>query len=122
MPLSRTSVAVGFRILSRLLAAGFLGLLLLIVVGHGGFPPFASLQPREQHLMLLIWAILAGLGLMLPWPGRGGVLVCIAVGLFDLVHWNATSRWPGGWVFPALFVTGLLGCVSMLIAPRLVRR
>ena len=100
---------------ARLLSAVFLGVVLLIFVGDGGFNPF-ELTSRETVLMVLFWTAVAGLVIAWWREALGGALTVIAVALFHAIHWYLTGSLPKVWFFALMAVPGLLFLITAALA------
>ena len=99
------------RIFARIIAAGIVALIALMLIGNG----IQKLQPIEATLMVLLFLAVCGLTCLLvpPYSHRrrsliGAWLSIASVAAFYIIHFLANGKWPGGWVFPAMFVPGLV--------------
>jgi len=70
-----------------------------------GFPP-VSAQSAALGL------VLAGILLALWFEGVGGIVILLGAAWFYWLNYAASGRLPGGWVFPLLWVAGVLFLVS----------
>lgn len=97
----------------RLLAGGLAALVLFLIAGHGGLPPWQALTPHERMLLVALLGMTAGLLVMLRWLGIGGLITTVAAATFYVAQFHASGTWPrGGYL--ALFPT--LGLLALLIA------
>jgi hypothetical protein len=83
-----------------------------LVIGQGP-PPLWPLS-IQTLLFCLLALCLAGLLIAWRWELAGGLTALVGIAGFYLVHFaeSGFARFPGGWVFPSLFVTALLFVVS----------
>lgn len=98
------------------ISGALLGVLILVIaIGEGGFP----LNRPFPETILTILFICTTIGLFVGWrfDFLGGILVIVGMGGFYLFHyWNSDcTRWPGGWVFPCLYLPGFLYLLSALL-------
>jgi hypothetical protein len=114
--LTPSVLGLGLRWAARLLAAGLVGLALLIYVGEG-FNPF-RLTPLEalQHALFLTTCI--GLVAGWRWPLAGGALSTGGMLLFLSVEFAVTGRFPKGLVFYLMLLAGLLFLLSGSVSRR----
>lgn len=92
---------------ARLLAAALVGLVLLILIGEGGFNP-VMLSPVEAILMALFLITCLGLVIAWRWPLTGGVLSTVGILGFYAIEFAMKGRFPGGPVFPLMLLAGIL--------------
>ncbi len=78
----------------------------VFAAGQGLHP---TLMSHTETLMLVaLFVSLAGLVLGWRHEGLGGALSVAGMLAFYMLNYTASGRWPGGFVFPLLFVPGLL--------------
>lgn len=70
-----------------------------------GFPPVSA----ESAALGLA---LAGILLALWFEGVGGIVILLGAAWFYWLNYAASGRLPGGWVFPLLWVAGVLFLLS----------
>jgi hypothetical protein len=114
--LSPSVLEVGLRWTARLLAAGLVGLVLLIYVGEGFNPFRLTATEALQHALLLTTCI--GLVVGWRWQFVGGALCTGGMLLFFAVEFALTGRLPRGPVFHLMLLTGLLFLLSGLMRRR----
>ena len=109
---SRDPVTDLLRWPARILAGLIFGLILLFAVGEG-LPAPHQLSGREQALMACF--LVAWIGMLTIWWSElvGGILILTGTGSFYLVHRLLSEGWPRGWVFPLLFVPGILALICL---------
>jgi hypothetical protein len=105
---------IGIRWLARLLAAFFVGVVLLFLGAHlaeGGLHP---LQLSAQETVLMVFFFTTCIGMVVGWGCEvtGGIMVVVGVLSFYAIHLAATGRSPHGWFFPLMLLPGLLFLVS----------
>jgi hypothetical protein len=90
-------------------------LILVILVGEGG--SFSNKSSMEWLMMALFLSATTGLFLGWRWEIPGGILTIASMGGFYLVNYWASgfSRWPGGWVFPLIYLPGFLYVLCALL-------
>ena len=97
---------------ARALSAGLVALFVVLVIGEGP-PPF---WPLSLHTLLAALLVACHAGLLIAWRWElvGGLLAMSCMAGFYLVDFanSGFERFPGGWVFPSLFFTGLLFVVA----------
>jgi hypothetical protein len=107
---------VGLRWTARLLAAGLVGLVLLIYVGEGFNPLRLTATEALQHALFL--ATCVGLVVGWRWPLVGGALSTGGMLLFFAVEFALTGRPPRGPVFHLMLLAGLLFLLGGLMRRR----
>src|SRR5262249_10123574 len=103
---SRPMLEPGLRWTARLLAAGLVGLIVVIYVGEG-FNPL-RLSPLEVIQKVFFWTACLGLLAAWRWPVLGGALSTGGLLLFLAVGAGGTGGLPKGAVFYRMLVPGLL--------------
>jgi hypothetical protein len=111
--LSTCVLESGLRWTARLLAAGVVGMVLVIFVGQGGFNPF-RLKTIEAIQMTFFWTACIGLVLAWRWQLLGGVISLIGIGCFIVLEVAYTHRSPGLF-FYLMLLPGLLFLLSALL-------
>lgn len=88
------------RRVARGIGAALLLLFAVFVIGEG-LPPL-TIQSAALGMALL--------GLVAAWFSdlAGGLLILGGMAAFYALNFSATGRLPGGWVFPLMFVPGVL--------------
>jgi hypothetical protein len=91
-----------------------LGLVIAMVIGHGG-PPNVLGQPTSVQLEFAAMALML-LGLLIGWvrEGIGGLLVILGLGAFNIVELAVNGR-PALGAFPLFAVPGVLFLLSALL-------
>lgn len=95
--------------------AGSLGLLivmlcLLLYIGEGGPPLLRVHVETLMTWLLILWCI--SVVLSLKWMWLGGMLGLVGVGGFYMLDYAASGRFPGGFVFPLLWIPPILTLAS----------
>jgi hypothetical protein len=103
------------RWIARLSSLALVTLFVAIAIGEG--PP--PLWPLSIHTLLFCLLVLCLAGLLVAWRWElvGGLIALAGIVGFYLVHFANTGfgHFPGGWVFPSMFVTGVLFVVAATI-------
>ncbi len=118
--LTSSVLVVGLRWAARLLAAGLVGLVLLIYVGEGFNPFRLTATEALQHALFL--ATCVGLVVGWRWPLAGGAMSTDGMLLFFAVEVALTGRPPRGPVFHLMLLTGLLFLLSGFTSRRKMAR
>jgi hypothetical protein len=111
---SLSGLELGLRWTARLLAAGLVGLVLLIYVGEGGPNPF-NLSALEAVQKTLFLTACVGLVVAWRWQFAGGVLSTVAMVLFLTIEFEVTGGFPKGLVFDLMLVASILFLVCGLL-------
>ena len=95
---------------ARALGVGLFLLFAAFVVGEG-FPPLN---------WLTVALLVAMSGFVLAWfhDLLAGMVILVGIGAFYLINFSQYGRFPGGPVFPLLFVPGILLIASGLLRGR----
>jgi hypothetical protein len=94
-----------------------LGLVSVLVIGHGGLPNVVR-QPRPVQLeFAALGLMLLGLVLGWQWEGLGGQLVLLGLAAFDAVELAVNGR-PALGALPLFAVPGVLFLLSALLRRR----
>jgi hypothetical protein len=103
---------------ARVTSLLLLGLVIAIVVGHGG-PPNVLGQPTSVQLEFAAMGLML-LGLLLGWvrAGFGGLLVLLGLVAFNTVELAVNGR-PALGAFPLFAVPGVLFLLSALLRLRM---
>jgi len=112
--LSPSGLEAGLLWTARLLAAFLVGLVLVILIGEGGFNPF-KLRQVEAIQMILFLTTCVGLIVAWRWPLVGGVISTGGMLLFFAVEFAVAGRLPNGLVFPLMLLSGILFLLSAFI-------
>ena len=115
-PLPLSVLESGLRWTARLLAAGLVGLVLLIYVGEGFNPLNLTAMEALQHALFL--AACVGLVAGWRWPFVGGAMSTSGMLLFFAVEFALTGNFPRGPVFHLMLLAGLLFLLSGLVRRR----
>jgi hypothetical protein len=115
-PLSSSVLEVGLRWTARLIAAGLVGLVLLIYVGEGFNPLNLTATEALQHALFLTTCV--GLVVGWRWPLAGGAMSAGGMLLFFAVEFALTGKFPRGPVFHLMLLTGILFLLSGFISRR----
>ena len=102
----------GIRWTARIGGTGIIGLVALIMIGHG-FDPL-SLTGIESAMMVALLTSLVGMAILWRWEGIGGALAIVGIASFYVLNLSASGGFPGGWVFPLCFVPGVLALVCWM--------
>jgi CBS domain-containing protein len=99
---------------ARVTSLLLLGLVIVIVIGHGG-PPNIFRQPTPVQLEFAAMAIML-LGLVIGWVREllGGLLVLLGLAAFNVVELSVNGR-PALGAFPLFAVPGALFLLSALL-------
>jgi hypothetical protein len=99
---------------ARVTSLLLLGLVIVIVIGHGG-PPNVLGQPTAVQLELASMGLML-LGLLLGWvrEGLGGLLVILGLAAFNIVELAVNGR-PALGAFPLFAVPAVLFLLSALL-------
>ena len=90
------------------LARALAGLLILLFgVFYGAHLLGGSSPPWTLQSGALLLAVV-GLGVAWRWELAGGVTVVLGVVAFYALNYLDSGRLPGGWVFPAVLIAGVL--------------
>ena len=97
---------LGLRWLARTLGGLMVAVLAVFAAGEGLHPLLMS----HTEMLMLVALFVALAGLVLGWrhEGLGGALSVAGMLAFYTLNYTASGKWPGGFVFPFLFVPGLL--------------
>ena len=97
---------LGLRWMARGIGVCMVGFFVVFVAGEGLHP---SLLSRSEVLMsVALFVALAGVVIAWRHEGLGGAMSVAGMLAFYLLNFTATGRWPGGFIFPLMFVPGLL--------------
>lgn len=99
-PRKRDVYATAVRWIARLLSVGLLVLFAVFIIGEG---------PPPLSRMTLLWGMIV-VGLCLAWYSDllGAVVILVSTLAFYTLNYSESGRFPGGWVFPLLYLTGVL--------------
>jgi hypothetical protein len=90
-------------------------LFVALVIGEG--PP--PLWPLSVHTLLFCLLILCFAGLLIAWRWElvGGLISLAGIAGFYLVHFinSGFEAFPGGWVFPSMWIPALLFVISATV-------
>jgi hypothetical protein len=102
---------------ARITSLLLIGLVVAIVIGHGG-PPNLFSQPKSVQLEFVALGLML-LGLVVGWmrEGLGGLLVLLGLAAFNAVELVANGV-PARGAFPLFTVPGVLFLVSALLGRR----
>jgi hypothetical protein len=102
---------------ARAISLLLLGLVIVILSGHGG-PPNILRQPTSVQLEFAAMGLML-LGLVIGWlhEGLGGLLVLLGLAAFNTVELTVNGR-PALGAFPLFFVPGALFLLSALLRRR----
>jgi hypothetical protein len=98
----------------RLLGLGIVGLVVLFLIGTGGFNPM-NLGLPEALEMVFLFTTCAGLLLAWRWEWMGGALAIAGVLLFQLVEFVTNGRLFNLWLFGAMLLAGALMLLSQVL-------
>jgi len=100
----RRMVARVTRWTARILAAAVLALFVMFAVGEG-------LPPLSWQFAALLTVLV---GCVLAWfcDLSAGALIVLGTAAFYAINFANSGKFPGGWVFPLLFVPGVLLLLS----------
>lgn len=98
----------------RSLSLALVALFATLMVGQGP-PPLWPLTVNTLLFALLI-TCLAGLLIAWRWQLAGGLFAMVAIAAFYFMDFAKSSfeRFPGGWMFALMFITGLLYVVTAI--------
>jgi hypothetical protein len=113
LSLSASALEAGLRWTARLLAAGLVGLVLVIFIGEGFNP--VNLSPIEALQKTFFLACCAGMVIAWRWPLLGGAISTGGMVLFFAVEFAVTGGFPKGWVFHLMLLPGILFLMSGLL-------
>ena len=112
----QSGIVTLFRVCSRLMAGAIAGLVLLIAVGEG--IEVQILTSQESVLLVAMFLSVSGMVCMVipPYSQRrrvlfGAWLSVGAITAFYGIHFWASGRFPGGWVFPTMSLPGVIELV-----------
>jgi hypothetical protein len=111
--LDGSALEMGLRWTARVLSALLLSLVLVIVVGEGGFNPLA-LTPVEATQMVLFWACCTGMLVAWRWQLIGGAISLAAMLVFFAVQFMSAGP-PRGPVIYLMLLPGTLFVLGSLI-------
>ena len=111
---------------TRILALLLFVLLTFLFLGQQGWKLIGQciMSPlRAQSLMTFALFFIAAPGLLIGWKreGLGSVMIVGGMALFYGINAAAVGRFPSGWVFPLLYVPGVLYGICG-VADRLSRK
>jgi hypothetical protein len=92
---------------ARMLSLGLIAVFLIFWIAEGEL----GLVFRSSMMQCLVVAVV-GLGLGWKWEAVGGGLSLAGVAGFYALNFAQTGRFPGGWVFPLMFVPGILYLIA----------
>lgn len=101
---------VAVRWTARVLGLLLVALVLAIIIGEG-FDP-TKLQGVRLFTSAAFLSALIGMVLLWRWETIGGAIVIAGMLAFYAIHFAASGRLPGGWVFPLCFLPGILALLS----------
>jgi len=92
-------------------------LILTFMIGEG-LPPFGT---TVSEILQRLGFFAAWLGMLVLWrrEGIGGGMVLCGLGTFYAVEWIGSGRFPGGWVFPLMYLPGVLALICRWQARRI---
>ena len=94
------------RWIARVVGLMLFGLILAFLIGEG--PPSLGATLAQTAQMLGLLTAWLGMLILWRWEGTGGAMVLGGLGTFYAVEWITSGRFPGGWVFPLMFLPGIL--------------
>lgn len=95
------------RWIARILGICILGIFVVFFIGEGGMNPF-NLSITELLMTFCILIVLVGIPFAWKKEGLGGAMIVGGMILFYLINLISSGKFPGGWVFPIVFVPGIL--------------
>jgi hypothetical protein len=123
MPLRSTEFTLefGVRWLARLLAAFVVGIVLLFLVGTGGFNPFTLSSAEGLELAFFLTACL-GMVTAWRWESIGGIIAIVGIALFIGTEFALKGGLPRGWMFYLMFLPGFLFILDSFLRRRVTRK
>jgi hypothetical protein len=115
---SPSGLEAGLRWTARLLGAALVGLVLVILIGEGGFNPL-KLRLVEAIQMALFLTTCIGVVIAWRWPFIGGAISTGGILLFFAVEVAVTGSFPKGLVFHLMPLPGILFLLSGFIGRRM---
>jgi len=105
------------RWIARILGIFILGIFLLFLIGDGGMNP---LRLSVTELLMTICLLIFMVGILVAWKqeGVGGAMMIGGMILFYLINFIGSAKFPGGWVFPLMFVPGILYLICWFAVKR----
>lgn len=99
----RNRVLLSLRV-TALVFGGLIALTFIVfLIGEAGYPPLFRLQRQAfTTWCLALWFF--SLLVALKWPGAGGLTGIVGVAGFYFINYSMSGRFPGGPVFPTLWI------------------
>ncbi len=105
----------------RIIATGIgilIGVLFVVfVIGERGYPPLFSFSMEA----LMTWCLviyLLGILVSIKSVGIGGLMAILGIAGFYLINYASAGKFPGGPVFPAMWVPPILLMVCWILGRR----
>ncbi|TWU11612.1 hypothetical protein CA54_04200 [Symmachiella macrocystis] len=83
----------------------------VLAVGEGRDLDVTALGGIEGTMFLAWLMALIGMAVLWKWEGAGGILTLSGMAAFYVLNFAASGRFPGGPVFPACFLPGVLALI-----------
>lgn len=78
----------------------------------------AELSMTEGLMALYLLSVLAGIFLAWGKKGLGGAMMVGVMILFYSINFIGSGKFPGGWIFPILYISGILFLICWFAAKR----
>jgi hypothetical protein len=104
------------RWMARIVGAALAAMVVVFAVGNRPNP--ADFAPREFTMLLALVTACIGCVALWRYPRAGGALALAGIATFYALNFLFSGRFPGGWVFPLFFVSGVSALAGWALSPR----